>query len=265
MPSERLFGAVLSRAAGPRYWESLRFAEIAPREPLPRPSTLKKWRNSAPEQARLAFRPPPGAWLRALGVPLDCGGKEAMNWMRDAADALGADALVLETGRHLTPGPRDRERLARLVARLEGSVHRPIVWVPGGLWDSEDAAQLAASIGAICGFDPLEGPAPSGALAYGRVRAIGARARLGEGLLRAIVDVSAESSAASTWIALESEDGMRKARRASEMLAAIDEGGAPSPRTRMADLADEDSDAFDDDADEDGDAFDDEEPDEDGC
>jgi hypothetical protein len=238
MPSERLFGAVLVRAAGPRYWESLRFAEVAPRDPLPRPSTLGKWRRSAPEQARVTLLAPAGAWKAALGPSTDRAATEAARWIRQAAAAIAADAVVLATGKDLSPGPRDRERLARLVERLAGRGGCRVVWVPGGLWDREDAAQAAAAIGAICGFDPLEDAAPAGELAYGRVRAIGARARLGEGLLRSIADVVASATAGATWIAFESADGMRKARRATEMLAAIGKsGGAPARGETTSDRA----------------------------
>jgi uncharacterized protein YecE (DUF72 family) len=256
--SEHLIGAVLERAPGPRYFESLRFAEIAPRGPLPRPSVLSKWKSAAPEGARFTLLAPAQSWRSESGPFREDPAKaEGAEWIARAHDALGADAIVLATGRDLTPGPADRERLARWAARL-GARGRRVVWQPGGVWDVEEAAIFAAKIGVVCAFDPLEGAAPAGDVAYARVRAIGARARLGEGLLSSIVDAIADAPASTVYLAIEADDAIKKARRAAAMLAEneAEGGGAVLRRTGgvAIDLGDEDEDEDDEDEDESDDA-----------
>ncbi|UJR81779.1 hypothetical protein [Sandaracinus amylolyticus] len=268
--SEHLIGAVVERSPGPRYFESLRFAEIAPRRPLPKASVFAKWRAGAPEQARFTLRPPPETWRGTAGPFRDAPNKsEGAQWMARAHDALAADAIVLVTGTDLTPGPRDRERLATWAGHLAGGGKRRIVWQPGGLWDIDEAATFANSLGVVCAFDPLESPAPTGEIAYARVRAIGARSRLGEGLLSAIVESIAASDAATIYLAIESELGFKKARRVSELLADLrEESGGTGVLRRggggiVIDLGDEEEDEEDEELDEDEEDEEDEELDED--
>lgn len=265
--SEHLIGAVLERAPGPKYFESLRFAEIAPRGPLPRTSVLTRWREAAPEQARFTLLAPPDTWKSAAGPFRDDPSKaEGADWLARAHDALAADAIVLATGRDLTPGPRDRERLERWVARL-GARGRRIIWQPGGVWDTEEAASFAQKMGIVCAFDPLEGPAPAGEIAYARVRAIGARARLGEGLMSSIVDAITDAPAATVYLAIDADDAVKKARRALALLEETEAegGGAVLRRTGgvAVDLGDEDEDEDDEDEDADEESDEDEEDEDD--
>jgi hypothetical protein len=188
-------------------------------------------------------------------------------WLIESGTALAADAIVVSTGADLTPGPRDRERLARWAGHLLSRSQRPVVWQPGGLWESEDAEALATSLGLVCAFDPLEGPAPAGPIAYARVRALGARARLGDGLLRSVVDVLSEASAETVYLAIEAEDAVRKARRTSDILEALAAGGGGGQLRRagglVVDLGDEDDDDADDADDADDDDADDDDADDD--
>jgi uncharacterized protein YecE (DUF72 family) len=240
-----LTGAVLERAPGPRYWESLALAEIAPRDPLPRASVLARWRREAPESARFTLLAPRDAWSSKQGAFREEKALAAgTRYVVEAADALAADAIVVATGKDVTPGARDRERLAKWIERLAEGGKRKVVWFPGGLWDVEDAAVAARAIGAICGFDPLESTAPPGEIAYARVRAIGARSRLGEGLLASIAETVQAAAAATTYVAIEAPDGPRRAKRLAQLL------GTAAPGAPLSDDGDGDGDE-DEDADED--------------
>jgi len=105
--STHLVGATLERAPGPRYFQTLRFAEIAPRRPLPRPSVFTKWRAGAPEGARVTLHVPTETWKGTAGAFRDDPkGHDGAKWITASADGLRADAIVLVTGRELTPGPR---------------------------------------------------------------------------------------------------------------------------------------------------------------
>ena len=252
-----LVGAVFPRVPGARYWSSLGIAELAPRRPLPRPAVLGRWRRAAPEGARLTLLAPTETWKGPAGaLREDPGSSEGVRWLMAAADALAADALVLSTGAEITPGPRDRERLARFVGRLARG-RRPVVWLAGGLWEPEAAAEAARGFGAVAGFDPLEAQAPPGSLAYARVHAIGAHARLGEGTLARIAETLLAATAETSYVVLDAGEGPRRARRLAEMLAS---GEIPRPGAIELDAGDDDDvdEADDDEADDDEDEADDE-------
>ncbi len=88
---ELLAGALLERPPGPKYTSELRFAELAPQSPLPKPGTLAKWRQKLPDGFELALRAPETSWQSPDGPlrpsrELDAG----IRWLSEAADALQA-------------------------------------------------------------------------------------------------------------------------------------------------------------------------------
>jgi hypothetical protein len=173
------------------------------------------------------------------------------------ADILGAIAIVLHTGAELTPGARDRGLLADFVERLKPS-GRMIVVDPRGLWEHEEAASFATSIGAVYAFDALENDAPAGDLIYARVRPMGARPRLTEGYIMMIAERLV--SAAEAYVSIDSENPLRDLKRLSAALAGLEL--APDEDEEEEDDEDEDEDDEDED-DEDKDEDDEDEDDED--
>jgi hypothetical protein len=73
----------------------------------------------------------------------------------------------------------------------------------------------------VYAFDPLEDDAPEGAVVYARVRPMGARPRLTDGHLAQIAERLLRASAELTFVAIESEQAPRDARRLSKMLAEV--------------------------------------------
>ncbi len=217
-------GAVVDRLPGPKYRAALEFAELAPRPPLPRPTSLAREADDALELALAAPRP---CVVGAKGpLVLDDALEASLTWLAEAAGAARAVAIVVPTQSDVRTGPRDRERLATYFERLRRDAGRPVVWVPGGLWEAEDAVALARELGVVCGLDPLEAmlvPA-GGALAYLRVLGMGARARLGESALATIVEAASECDAERTFVAIESARSFREATRAR---ALADESATP--------------------------------------
>lgn len=254
--SELFIGAVLERAPSNRYYELLRFTEIAPRHPLPRPKVFSGFRSAAPSEAHFTLLAPPDTWKHTSGPfredPRQSAGAE---WLARTHDALAADAIVLVTGPTLSPSARDREHFVRWATWLKDTNRRRVVWQPGGVWDFEDAADFARKIGVVCAFDPLEEEPPPGEIAYARVRAIGTRSRLGEGLLTSILDTMTEADADTVYLAIEADDAIKKARRAVQLNRNLVEGGGAVLRrtgtTSLEDLEDEDDDFEDEDEDED--------------
>ena len=86
------------------------------------------------------------------------------------------------------------------------------------MWEPDEFATRATELGAVPAFDPLLVPAPVvGPFQYARVRTVGQRARISEGLLYEIDQVLADSERA--YVAIESSQSFR---RATELQALFD-------------------------------------------
>jgi uncharacterized protein YecE (DUF72 family) len=205
-------GAQLERPPGPKYLEELRFAEIALPAPLPRANTLARWRGNLPEDFLLSLVAPRPTFVSQRGpLRFDDDLEAAVEWLGEAAEALGARAVVLPTAAEVSTGPRDRDLLAAYVERLPRGAERLIVWAPTGLWEPDEAADQAGKLGLVYAFDPLEAPVPPGPVAYGRLRAIGGRQRLTEGMLEQVHDALASSAATEAMVAIESPRSFNEA------------------------------------------------------
>ena len=126
---------------------------------------------------------------------------------------------MIPTGKELSTTGRDRARLAAFVSTLRKRGAPPVVWHPAGLWEREDAQEQADAMGVVLAFDPLGEEVPTGPLAYGRVRAIGSRSRLGEGPLRGVADLMYQSDAALTLVAIHAAKSLRPAQRIAALVA----------------------------------------------
>jgi len=210
-------GALLDRPPGPRYCDVLRFAEVAPQPPLPRPGTLDRWRAGTPEDFAFALVAPLSAVTSPRGpMRFDADLESAVGWMLDAATALRALAIVVPTGAQLTTGQRDRDLLAAYFDRIRRDSHQ-IVWAPTGLWEPETARALAERLGVHCAFDPFETKAPAGAFAYARLRAMGGRLRFSDDMLLGIAADALAHEATDVYVAIESPRSFREASRLHQL------------------------------------------------
>ena len=175
-------GALLERPPGPKYLEALPFAELSFPGSLPSSKVVTRFKESLPEGFRVALVAPTAARGLRGGLELDERGKEALLWLREAATTLHAD-IVVPTAGGLTTSGRDRERLRAYFEALPDIEGRIKVWAPRGLWENELAYPMARELGVVCAHDPLTDEPFEGTITYGRIEAIGARQRFGEGLL----------------------------------------------------------------------------------
>ena len=218
---ELLAGALLERPPGPKYTSELRFAELAPQSPLPKPGTLAKWRQKLPEGFELALRAPDPSW-QSPGGPLrpspelDAG----LGWLSEAADALQASMIVVATGPTVTTGARDRERLREYFGRIPRAEDRPVVWRPSGLWEPETVQTMASVLSVVGGFDAIDDPAPSSDVLYTSLLAEGFRRSFSHALLLEVLDKLQSSGASRAFVTIESGQSFREAR----LLQALSEG-----------------------------------------
>ncbi|MEM9193244.1 MAG: hypothetical protein AAGF12_28980 [Myxococcota bacterium] len=211
-------GASIERMPGPKYREHLRFAELALRAPLPRRATLTRWRKETPEPV-LAVLAPESSVVSEHGPLRDSDQLTAgKTWLAEAAAALEATAVVVCTDGRVSTGQRDRDRLRGYFDSLnlpEGC--RP-VWIAGGLWEAEDAFAFAERMGVIHGSDPLEAD-PLGDVYYGRIRGIGMRTRISEGMLMEVEARLSALAASEAFVSIESERSVGEAEKLAAMLA----------------------------------------------
>jgi hypothetical protein len=239
-------GAVLDRVPTPRYFETLSHVELT-LSGIPKGATIQKLRAVIPEGATLAIQVPPTV-VRGEKGALRHQDPNIFTSLITALKSFRADRVVLVTGVELSPGPRDREALTQFAERLRKGDAPPLVWQSGGPWDAEDALAFAASIGIQGAIDPLEPPPGQRAEVYARVRAIGVRSRLGDGLLAKIAENLLTLGAEDTYVAIEAGDATKRGRRLIELLqgAVADTATPDDGEEESDDDGDDDSDDLDD-------------------
>jgi len=231
-------GALLDRAPGRKYVSTLRFAELAPRLPLPRPGTLASMRAALPSDFVLALRAPRSAVVSPRGAlredpELDAG----LSWLTAAADALQARAVLIHTPSELTPGARSRDLLRAYVARLPQVAGRKYVWAAQGAWEPEEAQALCEELGLCRAFDPLETKSSSGEIVYATLRALGHRAGFSHAALSDALIRTLEHRPTEAFISVDAERAFDIARRLHTLAAEAFSVGA------AAESGDEDTDA----------------------
>ncbi len=221
-------GALLDRAPGPKYVSALGFAELGLRAPLPRPATLAQIRKRLPEGFAIALRAPRDAVVSSLGALRVTPELEAsLSWLLGAADACSAQAVLFSTPAELTPGARSRDLLAAYVERLPRVPGRHYVWFPGGLWEPHDSHAVAASLGLVCGFDPLESKRPPGPIAYGTLRAMGHRTGFTPAALDDAIDTLVTADTELAFLSIDAERGFDIAKRTRQLV--VGRAGAAQP------------------------------------
>jgi len=216
-----LAGALLERPPGSKYSSGLRFAELAPRAPLPKPGTLAKWRQKLPDGFELALRAPDSCWQSSDG-PLRAGGEldAGLSWLTEAADALQASLIVVAMSAAVTTGGRDRERLRDYFARIPRTEGRFVVWKPTGLWEPEAVQAMARTLSVLGGIDAIDDPAPNVDVVYASLLAQGLRRSFSHAQLLDVLDKLQASGASQAFVTIESGQSFREAR----LLQALSEG-----------------------------------------
>jgi uncharacterized protein YecE (DUF72 family) len=216
-----LAGALLERPPGPKYTSELRFAELAPQAPLPKPGTLAKWRQKLPDGFELALRAPDSCW-QSPGGPLQASDEldAGLKWLSEAADALHASMVVVATNAAVTTGARDRQRLREYFARIPRTEGRLIVWKPTGLWEAETVQTMATTLSVVGGFDAVDDPAPEADVVYASLLAQGFRRSFSHAQLLDVLGKLQRSGASRAFVTIESGQSFREAR----LLQALSEG-----------------------------------------
>jgi uncharacterized protein YecE (DUF72 family) len=135
----------------------------------PSASTLRRWRRAASPAFEFAVVTGPNlAKLR----PCEAFDTE-LEAMQATATILESRVLVVSTPPEVTPSKLWRDRLRGTIDRLRSDV-ATVVWEPSGLWEYDDAVDFGKKLSVVVAVDPARSEIPAGAVAYGRLRAMGA-------------------------------------------------------------------------------------------
>jgi hypothetical protein len=251
-------GALIDRAPGRKYTAALRFAEFAPRTPLPRPGGLASLRAGLPADFVLALRAPRSSVVGARGaLRMDAELEAGLTWLTAAADALQARAVVLNTPADLTPGARSRDLLREYVSRLPRVPGRSYVWLAQGVWEPADIQLVCNELQLVRGFDPLETLASPGPIAYATLRALGHRAGFSLSALADALERTIQHGPEEAFVTVDADRSFDIAKRLTTLLQ---QAGELQARERTNEEDDElDDDADDDELGDDADKADDDE------
>ncbi len=166
-----------------------------------------------PDGFRVALRAPVESWKSASGAlrggsDLDAG----LQWLGDAADALQAELLVVDTGREVTTGQRDRDRLTEYFAQVPRAEGRVLVWRATGLWEPGPLQKMSESISVLGGFDPVDDPPPRGPCLYGCLEAEGLRRSFSHAQLMDVADTIRGASPERAFITISSPQSFKEAQ-----------------------------------------------------
>jgi len=95
--------------------------------------------------------------------------RRAWDTVREAAEALGAGAVLFRTPASFTPTERNRRNMTAFFSGLERGPWK-LVWDPEGVWLEEEVAALCHDLGLIPAQDPLITTLPAGPDFYFRMK-----------------------------------------------------------------------------------------------
>jgi len=167
-----------------KYASRFDLVELRPGEAaMPKPATLRKWRRSVPPAFVFSVVLPRAVAELEPGPAFDA----ALASSVEAAAALEARCVVLQTPASVRPTAANRKRLAALFERIprEGTVR---CWEPAGLWEREEVIATARALGVLPVFDVARESPGAGNIVYTRLRALGKTAVLSAATVERIAD-----------------------------------------------------------------------------
>jgi uncharacterized protein YecE (DUF72 family) len=214
---------------------------------LPRPKQLRQWSERVPERFVFSVMLP-----RIVGT-LDAqpGFDDALAQSLASAEALSARWIVLQTPHSVMPSSRTRRRLRELFERLPREQRR-LGWEPRGVWEEEEAEELAQELEVCLVRDLTRLPPPPGDAAYTRVLALGENTRVRAGAVERLSENLADF--AEAFVVIEGEGAPRAAILLRELVGSTEfageEGEADDDEFPEDDLEQDGADEVEDDEDD---------------
>jgi len=200
---------------------------------LPRRSRLEAMAKEVPEGFVFSLVLPRFVSTLETGERAD----EELAFALDAARALSASWLVVQTEPRVMPSTRTKKALAALVAKLPRDLR--LAWEPRGLWEAAEAEAVAEALDLVLVRDVSREPAPDGEAVYTRLRALG-RSSLSLGAIERVAEEIADRELAC--VVLEGDRAVGAAKSLRQMVAEL----AGEELGIRDDLDDEDDEELDD-------------------
>lgn len=176
---------------------------------------LARYRESVPERFSWSLLWPP----ISVGPALE--DADLANAVVEAADALGAKLVVIQTGPEIGSSQRVLGRLSRLTERLVGSGARRVGWEPHGPWEPEWAREVAEERSMLLVEDLSQVAVPPSPVVYTRLRALGRATGLGETKLERLL--AGLSGAIDATVIIEGKPSTKLRARILRAIAEEDE------------------------------------------
>jgi hypothetical protein len=106
-------------------------------------------------------------------------------------NTLQARCIVIQTPSEITPSALNKQRLAQLIHKLPQDACM-IAWEPRSVWEHEESAALAKSLGIGLVVDPTQNEVPPGPVMYARLRGIGIHSQLGTSAIEQVRETFVE-------------------------------------------------------------------------
>jgi uncharacterized protein YecE (DUF72 family) len=165
----------------------VRGLDAASQKLAPTDATLRRWRKAVPASFEFSVIGGPNLGKLKAGDALEA----ELAVLLKSVTLLEARVIVIATTPDVTPGKVWRDRLAKLLERLPRDASS-IVWEPSGLWEIDDAAELANKLEITVAVDPARDAMPPGPVAYGRLRAAGGTRAFSATTLQKVADTIGE-------------------------------------------------------------------------
>lgn len=167
---------------------------------LPKPRTLREMRESRPH-LKFSLRLHPD-------VAQEGSAHADIERCSLAAEALGADVVVIPTGPRFTPTERHRGMLREVAEKLRAD-GRHIAWEPRGVWTPEEAEGIASDRDILLVRDLTREAAPAGPVVYTRLLPFGFGARMSQNSLE---QLATNIEGAETVFVVAQSEGAKRTR-----------------------------------------------------
>ncbi len=186
--------------------------EMPVTDSLPKIRTLKEMRETRPN-LKFSLRLHPDVAQHGATHP-------DVERAAAAAEALGADVVVVPTGPRFTPTERHRRMLGEIATRL-ASDERRVAWEPRGVWAPAEADGIAEGHGMLLVRDLTREEPPRAPVVYTRLLPFGFGARVSQNALEKLA--AALETKERAYVVVQSEGAKRTRSALREWLGLGDD------------------------------------------
>lgn len=182
--------------------------ELTVQPALPRPKTLRAFREARPEMV-FSLRLP-SEYFEAPAIE-----EEVLTRLTQAREALGARFIVASTGAQFTPTQRNREKMRSFCQAWQTESCR-VAWEPRGVWGDEELFEWTEEMNCLLVRDLTREDAPEGEEVYTRLLPFGLGARVTQNSIERLAERLENYERG--YVVIQSDDARKARQRLREWL-----------------------------------------------